>query len=219
MWFSLWSDYGTPQKYGMSARGGRSSIGRKIFLTAFVVTAAVIGIRELCGQAVDKPGLLESAAHAQSPPTPSANPTGRRFASVAAIPLSPQPALSEVVAATIVSPAPARTPEASSEAASLVASAVSSDRAIPPALTAVPGAQAKAAGLPQMAATFAAMQPPATSVAMKSANGPKSVGARNVIHVAHSPRHDGRALAGYAEALAARFGHGKEMRAALQLFL
>jgi hypothetical protein len=197
MWFSLSSDYGTARKYGMSGRGGRSSISRKIFLTAFVVTAAVIGIRELYGHAVDKRGL-EPAAHAQSPLTPSANPTGRRFASVAAIPLSPQPALStdhaEVVAATIVSPAPARTPEASSVATS----PVSSDHAIPPALTAVPGALAKAAALPQPPATFAAMRPPGALASTKS-DSPRSVGARKVVHVAHFTRSDGRALAGYAK--------------------
>jgi hypothetical protein len=218
MWFSLWSDYGTARKYGTSARGGGPSISRKIFLTAFVVTAAVIGIRELYGQAVDKRGL-EPAVHAQSPLTPSANPTGRRFATVAAIPLSPQPALStdhaEVVAATSVSPAPARTPEA----ATIVASAVSGDHAIPPALTAVPGAQAKAAALPQPPATFAAMRPPGALASTKSADSPRSVGARKVVHIAHFTRSDGRALAGYAEAIAARFGHSRELRAALQSFL
>jgi hypothetical protein len=222
MWFSLWSDYGTARKYGMSGRGGRSSISRKIFLTAFVVTAAAIGIRELYGQAVDKRGVLESAAHAQSPLTPSANPTGRRFASVAAIPLSPQPALStdhaEVVAAPIVSPA-VRRPEPSSEATPVVASAVSGDHAIPPALTAVPGALAKAAALPQPPATFAAMRPPGALASTKSADSPRSVGARKVVHIAHFTRSDGRALAGYAEAIAARFGHSRELRAALQSFL
>jgi hypothetical protein len=218
MWFSLWSDYRTPRKYGMSARGRRSSIGRKIFLTAFVVTAAVIGIRELYGQAVDK-RRLEPATHGQSLVTPSANPTGRRFASVAAIPLSPQPALSsdhaEVAAAKIVPPIPARTPEATT----VVASTVSDDHAIPPALTAVPGALAKAAALPQTAATSAAVRPLATSVAMKSVDVSKNVGARNVVHVEHRVRHDGRSFVGYAEAVAARFGHGKELRAALQMFM
>jgi hypothetical protein len=223
--FSIWSDYRTPtRKYRMSAlaRGTRPSIGRKIFLTAVIVTAAAIGVRELYGQAVDKRGL-ESAAHAQSPLTPSANPTGRRFASVTAIPLSPQPVLftdtAAVVAATIDSPAPARTPEASSLAPPVASSAVSSDHAIPPALTAVPGALAKAAVLSQPPASLAAVRPLATSISMKSADGPKSVGSRNVVHVAHRTHHDGRALAGYAEAFAARFGHGKELRAALQSFL
>jgi hypothetical protein len=215
--FSLWSDYGTPtRKYGMSARGTRFSVSRKIFLTAVIVAAAVIGIRELYGQAVEKRGLLEPATRPQAQ-TPSANATGRRSAGVAAIPLSPQPALSMDHAA-IVSSVPAVAPQPSSGAAPVVASGVSDDHAIPPALTAIPGALAKAAALPQPPATFAAMRPQATSVAMKSA-GPKSVGVRNVVHVAHGARHDGRALAGYAEALASRFGHGKELRAALQLFL
>jgi hypothetical protein len=101
----------------------------------------------------------------------------------------------------------------------VVASAVSSDHAIPPALTAVPGALAKAAALPEPPTTLAAVRPLATSFVMKSAGGPKNVGARNVLHVAHRARHDGGSLAGYAEAFAARFGHGKELRAALQSFL
>jgi hypothetical protein len=62
--FSLWSDYGTPgRKYRMSV--ARPSIIRKMFLTAVIVAAAAIGIRELYGQ-IDKRGLLEPTAHPQS---------------------------------------------------------------------------------------------------------------------------------------------------------
>jgi hypothetical protein len=222
MRFSLWSDYGTPaRKYGWSARG--PSIGRKIFLTAVIAVAAVIGIRELYGQAVDKRGLLEPAARPQGLLTPSANATGRRSAGVAAIPLSPQPALStdhaEVVAAAIVSPAPTPAPKPSSEAAPVVASGVSGDHAIPPALTAIPGAQARAGALPRPPAAFAAIRPAAALATTKSADGPRNVGERRVVHVAHPTRHDGRGFAGYAEAVAAGFGHSRELRAALQSFL
>jgi hypothetical protein len=220
MRFSLWSDYRMPTRtYGRSARG--PSIVRKIFLTAVLFVAAVIGVRELYGQVVEK-RLLEPVARPQSQLTPSANATGRRSAGVAAIPLSPQPALSadhaEVVAAAVVSHAPARTPEPSSEAAPAAPSAAAVDHAVPPALTAVPGALAKATALPQMPATFAATRA-APSFAMKAADGSKSVGARNVLHVAHRTHHDGRSLAGYAEAVAAKFGHGRELRAALQMFM
>jgi hypothetical protein len=98
--FSLWSDYRTPtRKYGMSVRGGRPSIVRKIFLTTVLVAAAVIGIRELYGQAVEKRGLLEPGTRPQAQLTASANATGRRSAGVAAIPLSPQPALAMDLAA------------------------------------------------------------------------------------------------------------------------
>jgi hypothetical protein len=223
MRFSLWSDYGMPaRKYGRSARGGRPSIVRKTFLTVVLVVAAVIGIREIYGQAVEKRGFLEPAARAQSQLTASASAAARRSAGVAAIPLSPQPALAadhaEVVASAIVSPAPPRTPGVSSETPS-VASGRSADHAIPPALTAVPDALAKATPLPQPPSTDAATRPPAAFVAARSAEGPKSVGARSAVHVAHHARHDFRGAAGYAEALATRFGHGKELRAALQLFL
>jgi hypothetical protein len=223
MRFSLWSDYGMPaRKYGRSAHGGRPSIVRKVFLTAVLVVAAVIGIREIYGQAVEKRGILEPAARAQSQLTASASAAARRSAGIAAIPLSPQPALAadhaEVVASAIVSPTPARTPGVSAEAPS-VASGVSADQAIPPALTAVPGALAKATTLPQPPAAIAAAQAPATFAATKSAEGTKSFGARNAVHAAHRTRHDFRGVAGYAEALATRFGHGKELRAALQLFL
>jgi hypothetical protein len=215
--FSLWSDYGTRRHYVSAAsRGDFLSASRRIFLAAVIVAAAVIGVRELYGQAVENRGLLEPGARPQGQLTPSA--TGRRAAGVAAVPLSPQPALPTDYAA-IVSPAPAAARKPSSEPAPVVASVVAGDQAIPPALTAIPGALAKATALPQPPATLAALRPPATSVAMKSAEGPKSVGARNVVHAAHRTRHDGRALAGYAEALAARFGHGKELRAALQMFL
>jgi hypothetical protein len=219
MRFSLWSDYRMPTRtYGRSARG--PSIVRKIFLTAVLFVAVVIGVRELYGQAVEK-RLLEPAARPQSQLTPSANATARRSAGVAAIPLSPQPALSsdhaEVVAAAVVSHAPAHTPQPSSEAPPAAPSA-SGDHAIPPALTAVPGALAKATALPQLPATFAAARPTA-SFPVKAAEGPKSVGARNVVHVAHRTHHEGRSVAGYAEAVAARFGHGRELRAALQMFM
>jgi hypothetical protein len=220
MRFALWSDYGMPaRKYGKSARG--PSIVRKIFLMSVIVAAAVIGVRELYGYAVDK-RLLEPAARPQSLSTPSANATARRSAGVAAIPLSPRPAPSmdhaEVVAATIGSPAPARPPEPSSEAAA-AAAAVPGDHAIPPALTAIPSALAKAVALPQPPATLTAMRPPAALAAMKAAEGPKSVGVRKIGHVAHYTRGDARRFVGYAEAVAARFGHGKELRAALQMFL
>jgi hypothetical protein len=213
--FSLWSDTRAPaRKYGTSARGSRPSIVRKFFLTTVIVAAAVIGIRELYGQAVENRGL-EPSARPQSLLTPSANATVRRSTGVAAIPLSPQPALptdhAAVVAATIVSPAPARTKELLS--AAVMGSEISDDPAIPPALTAIPGALAKASAVPRPPA---ATRPPAT-FAMKSADGPKNMGARNVVHVAHHPRHEN--IASYAEALAARFGHSKELRAALQMFL
>jgi hypothetical protein len=218
--FSLWSDYGTSARRRYVSAGSRRNLlstGRKLFLTAVIVIAAVIGVRELYGQAVDTRGP-EPTVHAQTPPTPSANRTGRRFASVAAIPLSPQPAPS-MDSSAAGSPALAATPVPSSAAAPVLAAGVSDEHAIPPALTAVPGALAKAAVLPQLPTTLAAVRPVATSVAMKSAGAPKSVSARNVLHVAHRARHDGGSLAGYAEALAARFGHGREMRAALQSFL
>jgi hypothetical protein len=207
--FSIWSDYGSPtRKYRMSAlgRGTGPSIGRKIFLTAIMVTAAVIGIRELYGQAVDK-RAPEPAAHAQSPLTPSANRTGRRFASIAAIPLSPQPALS-VDDVAIVPPAPVSAPEPQVDP--VVASRVAGDRAIPPALVAIPGAQAKASALPR---------PPSAAAAMKSSDGPRSVGPRRLVRIERRTRTDGRGFAGYAEAIAARFGHSRELRAALQTFL
>jgi hypothetical protein len=218
MRFSLWSDYRMPTRtYGRSARG--PSIVRKIFLTAVLFVAAVIGVRELYGQVVEK-RLLEPAGRPQSQLTPSANATGRRFAGVSAIPLSPQPALStdhaEVVAAAVVSHASAHAPEASPEPAPAAPSAAG-DHAVPPALTAVSGALAKATALPVPPATFAATRPAASS-AMKAAEGPKSVAARNAVHVAHRARHDDR-LVGYAEAVAARFGHSKELRAALQMFM
>jgi hypothetical protein len=206
--FSIWSDYGTPtRKYRMSALAHRTrpSIGRKIFLTAVIVTAAAIGVRELYGQAVDKRGP-EPAAHAQGPLTPSANPTGRRFASVAAVPLSPQPALS-TESPTAASSAPVSAPEPQADAAA--ASRVAGDPAIPPALTAIPGAQAKASAL---------LRAPAAPAAMKLANGPRSVGARRLSRVAQRTRSDGRGFAGYAEAIA-KLGHSRELRAALQMFL
>src|SRR6202034_2071906 len=112
-----------------------------IFLTAVVVAAIVIGVRELYGQATDKRGKLEPAAHSQTQVTPSANTAGRRSASVAAIPLSPQPALS-MNSAAVVSPAPVFPPEPSSQVAPVMASGVSGDHAIPLALAAIPGAQA-----------------------------------------------------------------------------
>jgi hypothetical protein len=207
--FSIWSDYGVPTpKYRMSglARGARLSIRRKIFLTAIMVTAAVIGIRDLYGQVVDKRGP-EPATHAQSPLTPSVNPTGRRFASVAAIPLSPRPTLS-VESSAAVSPAPVPASEPQVDAAA--ASKVTGDHAIPPALAAIPSAQAKAGALPR---------PPVAAAVMKFTDGPRSVGARNSVHVARRARGDGRSFAGYAETIAARFGHSKELRAALQMFL
>jgi hypothetical protein len=216
--FSLWSDYGTPARrhyVSAASRGNLLSLVRKIFLIAIIVTAAVIGVRELYGQAAEKRGFLEPGARPQGQLTPSA--TGRRAAGVAAIPLSPQPVLSMDHAA-IVSPAPVAAPKPSSEPAPVVAAGVSGDHAIPPALTAVPGALAKATALPQPPATFAAMRAPATSVAMKPADVARSVAARKVVH-ARLSRHDVRSLAGYAETIAARFGHGKEMRAALQSFL
>jgi membrane-associated protease RseP (regulator of RpoE activity) len=221
MRFSLWSDYGTARKYGISPRG--PSIGRKIFLTAVIAVAAVIGVRELYGQAVEKRGMLEPTARPQSLVTPSANATGRRSAGVAAIPLSPQPVLAadhtEVVAAAIVSPVPVPTPKPASEATAAEASAVSGDHAIPPALTAIPGAQAKANALPRPPVALAAIRPGAALATTKSADGPRNVGTRNVVHVAHRTRHDGKDFVGYAEAIAARFGHSRELRAALQSFL
>ncbi len=217
--FSIWSDYGTPtRKYRMSAfaRGARSSVCRKIFLTAVIVTAAVIGIRGLYGHAVDKEGLVP-AAHPQSPQTPSANPTGKRFAAVAAIPLSLQPALSTDIPATDtpvtdtpvtdtpVAPAPVPAPEP--QATPVVTSGFAGDHAIPPALAAVPGAQAKAGALPQPA-----------RAAMRSADGPGSVVARRLVRVAHRARTEGRGFGGYAEAIA-KLGHSRELRTALQMFL
>jgi hypothetical protein len=207
--FSIWSDYGTPaRRYWMpvAARGARFSIIRKICLTAVILAAAVIGMRELYGQAVDKRPVLEPAAHPQSLLTPSANPTGRRSASIAVIPLSPQRALS-MDDAGIVSPAPVPTSEPSPRTAPAMAAGVSGDYAVPPALAAIPGAQAKAGALPW---------PSAALTAMKSSDGPRSPGARRVVHVAHHARGGG--FAGYAETIA-RLGHSKELRAALQLFL
>jgi hypothetical protein len=218
--FSLWSDYGTSARRRYVSAGSRRNLlstGRKLFLTAVIVIAAVIGVRELYGQAVDTRGP-EPTVHAQTPPTPSANRTGRRFASVAAIPLSPQPAPS-MDSSAAGSPALAATPVPSSAAAPVLAAGVSDEHAIPPALTAVPGALAKATTLPQPPAAIAAAQAPATFAATKSAEGTKSFGARNAVHAAHRTGHDFRGVAGYAEALATRFGHGKELRAALQLFL
>jgi hypothetical protein len=208
--FSLWSDYGTPaRKYRMSvaARSAGFSIVRKIFLTAVIVAAAVIGMCELYGQAVDKRGVLEPAAHPQSVLTPSANPTGRRSASVAAIPLSPQPALSMDTAA-IVSPAPVPAPERSPEADPVAVSGTSGDHAIPTALAAIPGAQAKASALPR----------PPVLAAMKSADGSRSAGTRTFVRVAHHTRSDGRGFARYAEAIT-KLGHSRELRAVLQMFL
>jgi hypothetical protein len=216
--FSLWSDYGTPARrryVSAASRGNLLSVVRKVFLIAIIVAAAVIGVRELYGQAAEKRGFLEPGARPQGQLTPSA--TGRRAAGVAAIPLSPQPVLSMEHAAT-VSPAPADAPKPSFAAAPVVASAVSDDHAIPPALNAVPGALAKAAALPQPPATLAAVRPPATSVAVKPADVARSVAARKVVH-AQLSRHDVRSLAVYAETIAARFGHGREFRAALQSFL
>jgi hypothetical protein len=210
--FSIWSDYGTPaRKYRMSvaARGARFSIIRKICLTAVIVAAAVIGVRELYGQSVDKRRVLDPAAHPQSLLTPSASPTGRRSAGIAAIPLSPQPALS-MDGAGIVSPAPVPSPEPSPWAAPAMAAGVSGDYAIPPALAAIPGAQAKVTASPR---------PPAVLAAIKPADAPtRSAGARRIVHVAHHTHGDGRGFAGYAETIA-RLGHSKELRAALQLFL
>jgi hypothetical protein len=214
--FSLWSDYGTPARrhyVSAASRGNLLSLVRKIFLIAIIVAAAVIGVRELYGQAAEKRGFLEPGARPQGQLTPSA--TGRRAAGVAAIPLSPQPVVS-LDHAAVVSLGPATEP--SSAAAPVVAWRVSDDHPIPPALTAVPGALAKATALPQPPATFAAMRAPATSVAMKPADVARSVAARKVVH-ARLSRHDVRSLAGYAEAIAARFGHGKETRTALQSFL
>jgi hypothetical protein len=186
----------------------RPSIIRKTFLTAIIVAAAAIGIRELYGQAVDKRGLLEPTAHAQSQLIPSVNATGRRSPSVAAVPPSPQPAPS-VDHVAFVSPVPVPAPEPSPQADAAAASAVSGDRPIPPALTAIPGAMAKAGALPR---------PPAGPTAMKAANGPRSAAARSGAHVAYHARSDGRSFAGYEEAIA-RLGRSKELRAALQMFL
>src|ERR1700722_17017493 len=208
MWprFSLWSDYGTSgRNYRMSV--ARPSIGRKIFLTAVIVAAAAIGIRELYAQVADKRGALEPTAHPQSLSTPSANPTGRRSTSIATIPLSPQPALSlDQVAG--VSPALASAPEPSSQA-DPVLSRDSGDHPVPPALTAIPGALAKAGALPR---------PPAAFAAKKSTDVPRSTALHSGVHVAHHMRGEGRSLAGYAEVIA-RLGRSKELRAALQSFL
>lgn len=206
--FSLWSDYGTSARrryVSAASRRNLLSAGRKFFLTTVIVAAAVIGIRELYGRAVDTRGP-EPTAHAQTPPTPSANRTGRRFASVAAIPLSPQPALSvDIPAAVSPIPVPAPEPRADAEAASRVAG----DHAIPPALAEIPGAQAKASALPR---------PPAAPAAINLADGPRSVGARRLVRVAHRTRTEGRGFAGYAEAIA-KLGHSRDLRAALQMFL
>jgi hypothetical protein len=202
--FSLWSDYRTPsRKYRKSA--ARPAIIRKIFLAAIIVGAAAIGIGELYGQTADKRGL-EPTAHAQSQPTPSANPTGRRFASVAAIPLSPQPVLSTDIPAAI---SPAADPAPEPHANLVAAARVAGDHAIPPALAAIPSAQAKASTLPR---------PPAALGAIKSADRPRSVGARSLVRVEHRTRSAGRGFAGYAEAIA-KLGHSRELRAALQMFL
>jgi hypothetical protein len=207
--FSLWSDYGTPtRKYRISLAARSARPVRKIFLTAVIVAAAVIGMRERYGQAVDKRRVLEPAAHPQSLMTPSASPTGRRSASIAVIPLSPQHALS-MDNAGIVSPASVPPPEPSPRAAPAMAAGVAGDYEIPPALAAIPGAQAKAGALPRT---------PAALTAMKSADGPRSAGARRIVHVARHTHGDGRGFAGYAETIA-RLGHSKELRAALQLFL
>jgi hypothetical protein len=208
--FSLWSDYGAPARtYRMSvaARGTGFSVIRKIFLAAVIVAAAVIGMRELHGQAAGKRGLPEPTAHPQSLLTPSANPTGRRSAGIAAIPLSPQPALSMDTAA-IVSPAAVPRPERSPQADLVVVSGTSGDHAIPAALAAIPGAQAKASALPR---------PPALA-AMKSADEARSAGARTFVRVARHTRGDGRGLARYAEAIT-KLGHSRELRAVLQMFL
>jgi hypothetical protein len=196
--FSLWSDYRRPTRnYRMSASARVSSIGRKIFLTAIIVAAAVIGIRELYGQAVDKRGAPEAlAAHPQS--TPSVNATGKRFANVAAIPLSPQPVVRMDNGAS-----PAPTPEA----APAEASKVSGDRPLQ-ALATVPSAMAKASALP----------PPAAFAARKAADQPKGAGVRRVVRVAHHPRGDHESFGGYAEAIA-RLAHSNELRAALRSFL
>jgi hypothetical protein len=208
MWprFSLWSDYGTSgRNYRMSVAG--PSIGRKIFLTAVIVAAAAIGIRELYGQVADKRGALEPTAHPQSLSTPSANPTGRRTTSIATIPLSPQPALSLDQVAS-VSPALAPAPEPSSQADPVVPSTVSGDHPVP-ALTAIPGALAKAGALPR---------PPAALAAKKLTDSPRSAGPHGGVHVAHHIRTEGRSFAGYAEVIA-RLGRSKEFRAAWQSFL
>jgi hypothetical protein len=210
--FALWSDYGYPARTYRSAtaRGARPSIGRNIFLAAIVVIAAVIGISELHGHAVDKKGLPDaSGAHPQNLSPPSANATGRRYASVAAIPLSPQPAFPMNQAMADVPASVPAAPDPSPHATPAAAAGVSGDHEMPPDLTAIPGALTK---------TNAPPSPPAARPALKSALTLTGAGPRKLASFARHPHGDTHRFAGYAEAIA-KLSQSRELRAALRLFL
>jgi hypothetical protein len=178
-----------------------------MFLAAVIVAAAVIGLRELSGPAMEKRGVTGAPdARSQALRLPSANATGSRFASIAAIPLSPQPPLL-MDEAPVASPAPASVPHPSPENSPAVVVGDASDHEIPPALTAIPDALAKASSLPRRAGF----------TAMKAADK-RSVGPSKAVTFARH-RHDvPQRFVGYAEAIA-KLSHSRELSAALRSFL
>jgi hypothetical protein len=203
--FTLWSDYGTSRKYQASTamRGAGSSIARKCLLTAVILVAAAIGICELFGQAAAKlPGA--TGGHPQSI-------TGKRSAGVAPIPLSPQPSrLVEEASVTsnITDPAPAHS------TTPVLASAPPEDHATL-AVNAISGASVAAVS---SAPAKASAPPPSAALATaKTAEKPRSVGGRRIVQSGHRPREDDTAL--FVRDVATRFGHSKEIRAALRMFL
>ena len=206
MWptFALWSDYGTPARRRRISAPGRGGRTRKLFVTAAVVIAGVIGIRGIYRQAIDRTAMPSAAGvHVQSASSPTAKTFARRSIRVAAVPLSPQPVPKDQPA--VVSPTPSPASElAPHDTSAAVTAVMPGDHPKPPALTDFPGVLAKASAPPP---PFAAATP---------ADKPRSIGAR-LGGVTHRPRHDGEALVRYAESIAK--GHRKELRAVLRLFL
>jgi hypothetical protein len=211
--FSIWSDYGaSAQKHWMSAasRGTSASIGPKIFLAAVVVVATVIGISGIYPKVIDE-AWVESAAGTDPPKMSpaSADATSKPLGIVATIPPLPRRAVT-VSQATVSTAGPAPAPELSQPRTSVPTFEPSTDTAMPPALGAIPDAEAEADVLPLDRAVAHAAKP---------ANRPRgAVVKKNVVRVEHRQRSVAGPFAEYLQALT-KLGRSKEVKAVLRSVL
>jgi hypothetical protein len=210
--FSIWSDYGASQKHWMSAakRGTPTSIGPKIFLAAVVVVAAVIGISGIYPKVIDEAWVQNAeGTHLPNMPPPTADATPKPPGIVATIPLPPHRAIT-TGQATVSSPGAAPARELSQLRLSVPAIEPPADTATPPALAAIPDAEAKADALPPDRAAADAAKP---------ADKPRvAVEKKKVARVEHHQHSVAGPFAEYLQALT-KLGRSKEVKAALRSVL
>ena len=211
--FSIWSDYGAPtRKHRMSAGnwGAPASIGPKIFLAAVVVVAAVIGISGLYPKVIDQ-SWVQNAAGTDPPKMSlaSADATPKVPGKVATVPVPPDRAAT-AGRATVSPPGAAPAPELPRPRMSVPTIEPPADTAMPPALAAIPDAEAKA---------YAPPPDRAVAHAAKPTDKPRAVVAKkNVARVEHHQHGVAGPFGEYLHALI-KLGRSQEVKAALRSVL